>query len=295
MKEFFISYNKSDERWAMGLGDWLDQAGHTTVFQHQDFVPATNFAAEMHKALQNIERMIMVLSPDYLSAKFPLAEWTAAFATDPACESGTLIPVRVRECKPDGPLKPIVYIDLVGLNVNEARKRFLDGIASVLNRKRAPEPSKTLPADAKPKRSKFKQSVKGHHNTNIQAEHIAHLTIKTTSKKRLPKGHPPGTIGADMDMHNYVAYLVKRFNEFRRGAQKTYREKQPYPYSAIHTQIESVFGNPTYYLHQSRFYELVAFLKERINKTPAGLRNQKMGFRSYHTFEEHKSQSGGEG
>src|SRR5687767_6182746 len=109
MQDFFISYNKADVHWTMGLGDWLEQAGYTTVFQQQDFVPATNFAAEMHKALQNMKRMIMVLSPDYLTAKFPMAEWTAAFATDPTCENRTLIPVRVRDCKPDGLLRPIVY------------------------------------------------------------------------------------------------------------------------------------------------------------------------------------------
>lgn len=126
MKDFFISYNKADECWAMGLGDWLDQEGYTTVFQHQDFVPATNFAAEMHDALKNTNRMIMVLSPDYLEAKFPLAEWTAAFVADPACKNGKLIPVRVRECRPDGLLCPIVYIDLVGLKVDDARMVCLE-------------------------------------------------------------------------------------------------------------------------------------------------------------------------
>lgn len=112
-------------------------------------------------------------------------------------------------------------------------------------------------------------------------------------KKSLPKGHPPGTIGADMDMHNYVAYLVKRFNEFRRFAQHIYREKPPYPYSAIHVQIESHFGNPTYYLHQSQFDALVTFLKKRIDETPAGLRNRKLQIRSYHSFDDHKSESRG--
>ncbi|MGD0411123.1 MAG: hypothetical protein ABSC18_05420 [Verrucomicrobiota bacterium] len=94
--------------------------------------------------------------------------------------------------------------------------------------------------------------------------------------------------------HTPPTYLVKQFNEFRRAAQKTYREKRPYPYSAIHGQIESVFGDPTYYLHQSRFGDLVAFLKQRIDATPAGLRNQRLGILSYHSFEEHKSKSRGE-
>jgi hypothetical protein len=44
----------------------------------------------------------------------------------------------VRECEPVGLLRPIVYIDLVGLNIDDARKVFLDGIQSVLNGKRKP-------------------------------------------------------------------------------------------------------------------------------------------------------------
>jgi len=120
------------------------------------------------------------------------------------------------------------------------------------------------------------------------------LIFKTNSKKQIPKVHPQGTIGADMDMHNYVAYLVKRFNEFRRAAQKTYIEKKPFSYAAIHTQIESIFGNQTYFIPQNRFTDLVNFLKDRIDGTPAGLRNQRLGINSYRSLEEHKQKSRGE-
>src|ERR1035441_4162266 len=108
MEDFFISYNKADKAWAEGLANWLDQSLYTTILQEQDFVPSTNFVVEMHNALKSASRMILVLSPDYLSAKFPLAEWTAQFATDPSCERGVMIPVRVRECTPDGLLRPII-------------------------------------------------------------------------------------------------------------------------------------------------------------------------------------------
>ena len=36
--DFFISYNKADVHWAMGIGDWLDQVGFSTILQAQDFV-----------------------------------------------------------------------------------------------------------------------------------------------------------------------------------------------------------------------------------------------------------------
>ncbi|MGZ5527442.1 MAG: toll/interleukin-1 receptor domain-containing protein, partial [Limisphaerales bacterium] len=136
MIDFFISYNKADELWATGIGDWLDQAGYSTVLQAQDFVPGANFVSEMHRALQSAKRVMLVLSPDYLTAKFPEAEWTAAFAKDPTNENKTIIPVRVRTCEPPGLLKPIVYIDLVGLSVVESQKRLLAGITSAIRGKR---------------------------------------------------------------------------------------------------------------------------------------------------------------
>ena len=135
MQDFFISYNKADVIWATGIGDWLDQAGFTIILQTQDFVPGSNFVSEMHRALQTAQRLIMVLSPDYLRAKFPEAEWTAAFASDPTNEKRNLVPVRVRDCQPPGLLKPIVYIDLVGLSAGGARERFLTGIAACLKGK----------------------------------------------------------------------------------------------------------------------------------------------------------------
>src|SRR5882762_4106915 len=135
MEDFFISYNKADRLWASGIGDWLDQAGYTTIIQERDFAAGSNFMSEMHSALQNARRLLLILSPDFLGAKFPEAEWTAALASDPTGESRTVVPVRVRECQPTGLLKPIVYIDLVGLNADEARKKLLDDLRVVISRK----------------------------------------------------------------------------------------------------------------------------------------------------------------
>jgi hypothetical protein len=132
MDDFFISYNKADKVWASGLANWLDQAMFTTILQEQDFVAGSNFVSEMHHALKTAKRFIMVLSPDYLTAKFPEAEWTAAFASDPTM----LIPVRVRECQPDGLLKPIIYIDLTNLPEAQAREKFISEIKAALNGKR---------------------------------------------------------------------------------------------------------------------------------------------------------------
>jgi len=128
MKHFFISYNSADRQWAEWIAWQLEEAGYTAVLQAWDFRPGSNFVLEMQRAATEAERTIAVFSPDYLGARFPQPEWAAAFAQDPTGVEGTLLPVRVRECKPRGLLAPIVYIDLVGLEEAAAHDALLAGV-----------------------------------------------------------------------------------------------------------------------------------------------------------------------
>jgi hypothetical protein len=82
-EHFFISYNHVDEQWARWIAHVLGDAGYSVIIQAWDFRPGSNFVLEMEKALQQSDRMIAVLSPDYLQARYPQPEWAAAFAGDP--------------------------------------------------------------------------------------------------------------------------------------------------------------------------------------------------------------------
>ncbi len=124
-KDFFVSYNRADRAWAEWTAWQLEEAGYTVVIQAWDFGAGGNFVLDMQKAATESERTIAVLSPDYLTSKFTQPEWAAAFAQDATGEKGTLIPIRVRECHPEGLLPQIVYIDLVGLDEAEAKARLL--------------------------------------------------------------------------------------------------------------------------------------------------------------------------
>ncbi|HEX4374218.1 MAG TPA: toll/interleukin-1 receptor domain-containing protein [Puia sp.] len=166
MEDFFISYNKADKVWAEGLANWLDQAMFSTILQEQDFVAGSNFVSEMHNALKNTKRLIMVLSPDYLSAKFPEAEWTAAFASNPTM----LIPVRVRECQPDGLLKPIVYIDLINLSAAQARDKFVSEVKAALNGKRKKPTENPMPSPQRNSTS-VNQTITGDSNTQVAGDY----------------------------------------------------------------------------------------------------------------------------
>lgn len=134
-RDFFISYRLPDQRWAEWLAWQLEDHGYSTIVQVWDFVAGSNFVIEMDRATQLARRTVLVLSPDFLAGGFAHAEWAAAFKKDPEGVSRKLVPVRVRECSPDGLLGQIVYIDLVDADEEAARALLFTGL-----RKRAKPP-----------------------------------------------------------------------------------------------------------------------------------------------------------
>ncbi len=128
MKDFFISYNSADQRWAEWIAWQLEAEGHETVIQEWDFLPGENFVLGMHEAAAETRCTILVLSPDFLASKFAAPEWAAAFGQDPQGRERRLLPVRVRECAPEGLLRTIVYLDLVGLEEHVAKAKLLENV-----------------------------------------------------------------------------------------------------------------------------------------------------------------------
>lgn len=151
MTHFFVSYTRADLAWAEWIAWQLEAVGHRTTLQAWDFRPGTNFVAAMQQAVAKADRTLAVLSQAYYDSGFGAAEWQAAFAQDPTGEHGLLLPVRVEECRPPGLLRPIVYVDLVGLDEATARERLLAG----LDRTRAkPSTAPAFPSRTPPGRDK---------------------------------------------------------------------------------------------------------------------------------------------
>jgi serine/threonine protein kinase len=124
-KDFFISYNGADQRWAEWIAWQFEEAAYSVILQAWDFLPGSNFVVQMDRALTLAPRMIAVLSPQYLSSLYTQPEWASAFRHDPKGEQSLLIPVRVQPCEVTGLLGPIVYVDLVGQDEATARQRLL--------------------------------------------------------------------------------------------------------------------------------------------------------------------------
>src|SRR6266568_5052814 len=129
-KDFFISYTSADRSWAEWVAWQLEQEGYTTLIQPWDFLPGSNFVADMDAASKSANRIVAVLSPDYLNTLYTFEGWTAAFKRDPSGKQGILLPIHVRECRSKlrGLLESIVYIDLVGQDEQSASARLLSGV-----------------------------------------------------------------------------------------------------------------------------------------------------------------------
>ncbi|MFH1033266.1 MAG: toll/interleukin-1 receptor domain-containing protein, partial [Pseudomonadota bacterium] len=129
MKDFFISYNKADRQWAEWIAWQIMAQGRQVVIQAWDFGPGCNFPLAMQQGIQECEKILLVLSPDYLKSEFTQPEWAAYFAQDPKGDKRQIVPVRVRDCQPGGLLAPIVYVDLLGIAAEaEARRQLLQGL-----------------------------------------------------------------------------------------------------------------------------------------------------------------------
>ncbi len=271
--DFFISYNKADVHWATGIGDWLDQAGYSTILQEQDFVAGSNFVSEMHKAVQQGKRTLAVLSPDYLSARFPEAEWTAAFAKDPTGEKRTLITVRVRDCKPPGLLASIVYIDLVGLNLFDAKERLLAEIRASLSGKRVKNSSRRRqtktpppsPAESKSPGS-IQQTIEGNNNTQVAGDYVE--TKKVIQKNIIQPDH--------RHVDEATAFEIKRLVDFL--AEIDVLAGRPDSHSGWYSHLYRRYKVTSYKLIPAEFgEEAIQWLRQQVPQQRSKIRRKAPG------------------
>ncbi|WP_131766495.1 toll/interleukin-1 receptor domain-containing protein [Candidatus Protofrankia californiensis] len=131
--DFFVSYTGQDREWAEWISWKLEETGYRVLVQAWDFVAGANWVNTMQLGVTRAARVLPVLSPDCLQhSKFGAAEWQAVWREDPDGERRRVLPVRVRECAPQGLLGGIVYIDLVGPGEKEAKKIVIDGVNASL-------------------------------------------------------------------------------------------------------------------------------------------------------------------
>lgn len=127
MTDFFVSYTGVDKAWAEWIAFILEEEGFSTIIQAWDFRPGSNFVLAMQDAAAKADRTVMVLSDDYLRSQMAAPEWAAAFVQDPRGLEQKLLPIMVRACQPQGLLKPIVQVRILGMDEATARDAILAG------------------------------------------------------------------------------------------------------------------------------------------------------------------------
>jgi WD40 repeat protein len=131
--EIFISYSPADERWATWIAWELEAAGYRTMLQAWDFVPGTNFIDFMDRGLSQAALVVAVLSQHYLNSAYCRMEWQAALRADPGNPATRLVTIRVEDCRLDGLIATITYIDLLRVtDPNAARELLLQRIRHAL-------------------------------------------------------------------------------------------------------------------------------------------------------------------
>lgn len=75
MAQVFISHSTKDDKFIDKLVGDLNQNGISTFVDHQNIKMSDNWAAVLSNALDECEKMIVVLSPDSASSKMCLKEW----------------------------------------------------------------------------------------------------------------------------------------------------------------------------------------------------------------------------
>jgi len=125
--DYFISYTGVDREWAAWIAWQLEDSGFTVVLQEWDFRPGHNFLLMMDRATR-ARQTVIVLSAGFLEAGYTQPEWARAMVDDPQGLQRRLVPVRVSSCEVTGLLRPVIYVDLVGLDAAAARSALLDGV-----------------------------------------------------------------------------------------------------------------------------------------------------------------------
>ena len=139
-KDYFISRAGEDAPWAQWIAWQLEAAGYSVIVQDWDFGPGGNFISNMREALDSARTTIAVYSPAYFASKYTEDEWTAALVRR---EDGAIpfLPVRVAQVTVPRLLRPIVYVDLIGLDKAAARERLLQAVAGDKRSKPSQEPA----------------------------------------------------------------------------------------------------------------------------------------------------------
>lgn len=102
----FFSYSREDSEFALRLAEDLKAAGASVWLDQLDIAPGQRWARAVQEALNNAERVLVILSPS--SAESTHVEDEVNYALE---EHKAVIPVFHKDCKVPFQLRPFQYVD----------------------------------------------------------------------------------------------------------------------------------------------------------------------------------------
>jgi len=128
-QKFFISFNSADRTKAHWIAWTLKEAGHEVAVHDWEIPAGGNAPLWMNTKLAWADRLIAVISPDYIPARYSPIEWVSQIWNDPDGTKGSVIPIIVRPTSNIPPLlRDLSRIDLTNCSEAEARRRLIKGV-----------------------------------------------------------------------------------------------------------------------------------------------------------------------
>ncbi len=106
----FLSYSSADYADATQIAQLLEQRGYSVLYQARDFATGGEFIRDIHRALDETDLTVALMTPNYMDSDWTEREWTSAL------KLGKLFPVQLRRCNLKGLLAGVKYLDLVGID-----------------------------------------------------------------------------------------------------------------------------------------------------------------------------------
>ncbi|MCL1999013.1 MAG: TIR domain-containing protein [Turicibacter sp.] len=121
-RDFFISYNKADKKWAKWVAGTLENFGYTTNIQAWDIRPGDDFISKMNEFLEYSKAFIPILSEEYMKSPYCEKELSVALNKHLKTPEYRFFPIRVAEVDPSELIQTIVYVDIFDKDEDEAKK-----------------------------------------------------------------------------------------------------------------------------------------------------------------------------
>jgi hypothetical protein len=122
--DIFISYTASDRDWAFWIGHELDALGHTPHIHDWEVEGGGDIMAWMEQRHQAADRVLCVISNEYLGKPYSSLERRAAHWASLTTRKNFLLPVLVAPCELPTLLAPLKRCDLYGLTEPETSARL---------------------------------------------------------------------------------------------------------------------------------------------------------------------------